>query len=195
MPLEGRGTGYSRLRAASEWFLSRLSRWLVARLVRRLGLQPSVNTVEHGVSVPRRDGRPARARCGSRSSPTSTQARPRIPSRLDEAARALREAEPDVLLLGGDYVYPAAEGIHELVAHLADIPAPLGRFAVFGNHDLWSRTTSPCARRSRPPDFRVLVNENVSLLRRSITSRSAVSTIPGSATPDAPAPPSAMLAT
>jgi predicted MPP superfamily phosphohydrolase len=161
MPLEGRGKDYSAKRAASEWFLARAYRggWS-ARLVRRLGLQPSVVTVAHDVTSARwpTGTRPLRLAFASdlHAGPTTH------PSLLDDAARALRDAAPDVLLLGGDYVYLHHEGIHDLVARLAGVPAPLGRFAVFGNHDLWSRDEVLRAA-LEGGGFRVLVNENVAL--------------------------------
>jgi predicted MPP superfamily phosphohydrolase len=161
MPLEGRGREYSRTRAASEWILARAFRggW-PARLVRGVGLQPAVHTHEHHIAC-------ARWPAGTKSlrivfasdlhvGPTTH------PSLLDEAARALRAAAPDVLLLGGDYVYLHGEGIHDLVRRLVDIPAPLGKFAVFGNHDLWADDAT-IRRALEGAGFRTLVNENAPL--------------------------------
>lgn len=54
---------------------------------------------------------------------------------LDAAIERLVEAQPDVLLLGGDFVSVHAADARVLVARLAAIPAPLGRYAVLGNHD------------------------------------------------------------
>ena len=161
MPLAGRGKDYSKSRAASEWILARAFRggW-PARLVRRLGLQPEVHTHEHRVLCTRwpEGVRPLRIAFASdlHAGPTTH------PSMLEAAARALKNAAPDVLLLGGDYVYLHAEGIHELVPLLADVPAPFGRFAVFGNHDLWSH--DPTVRAALEGiGVRMLVNENVAL--------------------------------
>jgi uncharacterized protein len=55
---------------------------------------------------------------------------------LAAACDALQELQPDVLLLGGDFVTVRADYIHDLAAMLADVRAPLGKYAVFGNHDL-----------------------------------------------------------
>src|SRR5688572_22710936 len=137
MPPEGRGTYYSPARAGLERLLARAygDGW-PARLVRRLGLQRSVETVEHRVTCERwpEATRPLRLAFASdlHAGPTTD------PSLLDETAQALRALAPDVLLLGGDYVFLHTSGIHDLMRHLADVPAPLGRFAVFGNHDLWA---------------------------------------------------------
>ena len=161
MPLEGRGHFYSKTRAASEWILGLAYRggW-PARLVRRVRLQPPVRTVEHTIPCERwpKDTRPLRIAFVSdlHAGPTTH------PSMLENAARALRDAAPDVLLLGGDYVYLHTAGIHDLLPLLADVPSPFGRFAVFGNHDLWAH--DPTLKRAlEGAGFRVLVNENVAL--------------------------------
>ncbi|MCL5037776.1 MAG: metallophosphoesterase [Chloroflexi bacterium] len=52
--------------------------------------------------------------------------------RLTEAAA--RE-KPDLLLLGGDYVYGDPPGLDKQLGYLGNIPAPMGKFAVLGNHD------------------------------------------------------------
>jgi predicted MPP superfamily phosphohydrolase len=162
MPLEGRGKDYSPTRAASEWLLARAYRggW-PARLVKRLGLQPAVVTIEHRITCLRwpEGVRPLRLGFASdmHEGPTTH------PSLIDEAARALRDAAVDVLLLGGDYVYLHGEGIHDLVPRFTDVPAPFGRFAVFGNHDLWAHDPTVRAALERG-GFTVLMNENAPLL-------------------------------
>jgi predicted MPP superfamily phosphohydrolase len=52
----------------------------------------------------------------------------------------LREAEPDVLALGGDYVFLGATKarVEELKARVQGVPARL-KVAVLGNHDFWAR--------------------------------------------------------
>ena len=60
------------------------------------------------------------------------------PALLDAAIDALTAASADLLLLGGDFVSLRASYAPRLVARLADVPAPLGRYAVLGNHDYWS---------------------------------------------------------
>lgn len=161
MGLEGRGRNFSPSRAASEWILGHVYRdgW-TARLVQRLGLQPGVSTIHHRITCERWPAgtRPLRIAFASdlHAGPTTH------PSLLAEAARSLRDAAPDVLLLGGDYVYLRAGGIHDLTPLLADLPSPLGRFAVFGNHDLWAHDAT-LRRALEGIGFRVLVNENAPL--------------------------------
>ncbi|MBC7671690.1 MAG: metallophosphoesterase [Polaromonas sp.] len=55
---------------------------------------------------------------------------------LANACAALDALAPDVLLLGGDFVSVRADDIHALAPLLAKVHAPLGKFGVFGNHDL-----------------------------------------------------------
>ena len=62
------------------------------------------------------------------------------PATLDNAFRLLREAKPDVLLLGGDYVFLGAtqERVNELNDRVNGVQAEL-KIAVLGNHDFWAR--------------------------------------------------------
>lgn len=70
--------------------------------------------------------------------------------------------QPDVLLLGGDFVSGHASNFAALAEPLARCAAPLGKFAVMGNHDLW---TDERLLRSMlaAAGTEVLVNRNVTL--------------------------------
>ncbi len=57
---------------------------------------------------------------------------------IDGALRQLRGVEVDLLLLGGDFVSQKSEYARDLATAISTIPAPLGRYAVLGNHDHWS---------------------------------------------------------
>jgi predicted MPP superfamily phosphohydrolase len=57
------------------------------------------------------------------------------PLLIDRAVDRLIEARADLVLLGGDFVSLRAADAASLVARLAIVPAPLGRYAVLGNHD------------------------------------------------------------
>lgn len=81
---------------------------------------------------------------------------------LDEACAALTAMQPDVLLLGGDFVSVRGADIQRVAPRLAKIPAPLGKFAVLGNHDLHAdhaRVESELERAG----IRILTNRNVRL--------------------------------
>ena len=49
--------------------------------------------------------------------------------------------KPDLILLGGDYVSKSPRYIAPACEALARLRAPLGRFAVLGNHDHWESAT------------------------------------------------------
>lgn len=64
-------------------------------------------------------------------------------ARLDRIVAQVNARRPDLVLLAGDFVVghdPAsgAGAAEQLVAPLARLRAPLGRFAVLGNHDHWT---------------------------------------------------------
>jgi predicted MPP superfamily phosphohydrolase len=85
------------------------------------------------------------------------------PAMFDELAGQLRLARPDVVLLGGDYVSLGAAHAARLQPLLATAAsAPLGAYAVLGNHDVWHGrdTIEACLRAA---GVRVLVNDNAAL--------------------------------
>jgi hypothetical protein len=57
---------------------------------------------------------------------------------IELAFAALRDAAPDLILLGGDFVSLRGEDAERLLAPLRALDPPLGKFAVLGNHDIWS---------------------------------------------------------
>jgi uncharacterized protein len=110
-----------------------------AALAYRLGLQGSVRTSTTTVHT-----RGLRSTAGEVERPplriafasdfhAGATTHPRL---LAEACAALARLEPDVLLLGGDFVTLRASSIAHLAPLLAEIPAPYGKFGVLGNHDL-----------------------------------------------------------
>jgi predicted MPP superfamily phosphohydrolase len=59
---------------------------------------------------------------------------------LHQIVRLTNELSPDVILLGGDYVLERHAGaIEECFTQLSKLDAPLGMYAVWGNHDWWNR--------------------------------------------------------
>jgi predicted MPP superfamily phosphohydrolase len=84
------------------------------------------------------------------------------PALFDALLEELRREKPDLLLLGGDYVsFDAANMVH-LKPFLQAAAAPLGTYAVLGNHDVWngSREVSAALAAS---GVEVLVNRNIAL--------------------------------
>ena len=82
--------------------------------------------------------------------------------RLEKAARLASDARPDILLSLGDLVDAEFEQIRPLALPLRDIDAPLGKFAVFGNHEYyWGLDNSQTFHQAA--GFRVLHGEAVNL--------------------------------
>jgi predicted MPP superfamily phosphohydrolase len=84
---------------------------------------------------------------------------PKMYARLIEELDRLR---PDALLLGGDYVSSKASHVDTLLEVLARCAPPLGKYAVLGNHDLWT-DQGYIARQLARAGVEVLINRNVSL--------------------------------
>ena len=164
MPLAGRGTSYTATCGVIEGALARLygDGW-PARVVRRAGFQRRVRTVRESVSAHSARPWPSGVRALRIAFGSDFHAGPTThPRLLDLACGALAASRPDVLLLGGDFVFLEARHIDPLAARIAAIDAPLGRFAVLGNHDLWA-DDAYIARSLEAAGVRVLVNEEVRL--------------------------------
>jgi len=81
------------------------------------------------------------------------------PQAIAAACATLAQLQPDLLLLGGDFVSLDVRHIEPLATLLGRVPAPLGRFAVLGNHDLWA-DDHPIVRRLTVAGVQVLINAN-----------------------------------
>jgi predicted MPP superfamily phosphohydrolase len=129
-------------------------------LVERLGWTPELRVRRHDVVL---DAAPDSAPALRVAFASDFHAGPYTSHRvLQHAVRAVVAAEPDVLLLGGDYVAVRARYIDRLAGLLAEVPAPAGRFAVLGNHDHYagSRVIINALERA---GIEVLVNRSVRL--------------------------------
>ncbi len=134
----GRGTSYTSLRGLGELVLKVVYRgdW-PARAWSHTPGRALVQRLDHAICLdparPRRT--PLRLAFASdlHLGPTTPKCV------LDRAFRLLREAAPDVLVLGGDYVYLDAtpEKARELRDRVLSVPARV-KVAVMGNHDLWT---------------------------------------------------------
>lgn len=124
----------------------------------RVGLGPNVALVSEDIAIDRTrwpDGvKPLRVGFVSdlHAGPTTH------PELIREAIARVRGLAADVVLLGGDYVYLDATHLEVVAKELETIDAPLGRFAVMGNHDLWADDRVIQSRLERA-GVRVLVNE------------------------------------
>lgn len=83
---------------------------------------------------------------------------------LARIARAVRAAEPDVIAITGDHVDDYGPDVRHFTAALGDLAAPLGVFAVPGNHDVYAGWDE-VRRGLAGAGITLLVNEAVSLER------------------------------
>lgn len=161
MPLRGRGASYSQARRVVEWMFTNAyrGRW-PGRLVHALGMQRRVRVRHHRIATPRwpRGARPLTIAFASdlHAGPTTHA------SVLDEGFAALAHANADLILFGGDYVFLDAAYFTEVASRVAQLRAPLGIYAVMGNHDLWADDAA-IATAFAAAGARVLVNERVVL--------------------------------
>jgi hypothetical protein len=160
--VEGVRTGENRLARLASYLESVLFRrgWPV-RLVRALGVRPTVRTARHAIAL---NGRSVAGRAPLRLAYASDfHAGPTTDATVLQAACAqLRASTPDVLLLGGDFVTGRAHDVGWLARELGAVPAPLGRFAVLGNHDRWAGARR-VVEQLEACGIQVLVNTNVRL--------------------------------
>lgn len=90
---------------------------------------------------------------------------PHTPRRhLSRIREAVREARPDLIVLTGDQVDDYARDVEPLGAALGGLSAPLGVFAIAGNHDVYAGWAAVRAGMERL-GWRVLVNDAVPVER------------------------------
>lgn len=133
---------------------------IFAKLSYRCGLHGKLKITRHNLT-------PVRAECLSapltlafasdfHAGPTTHQ------DVFEDLIAELNTHQPDVVLLGGDYVSSKAEYLDALCAILSGYRPRLGTYGVLGNHDLWA-DGERVARRLTAAGIEVLVNRNLSL--------------------------------
>ena len=153
-----RGRRDDNKRRSVEMLLDRVfrpARW-AARLTYAMRLQggPAVHVDRQEISSARASATPLRIAFASDfHAGSTTDAR-----LLTAAVQQIEALEPDVVLLGGDFVSVRSADIHPLAELLAKVHAPLGKFGVFGNHDKRANLTVVRQALERA-GVRILVNE------------------------------------
>ena len=104
-----------------------------ARASYRAGLQGRIVARTHELTLPRPVGAPPLRVAFASDFHAGPTTDPRL---IRSSIDAVLAAEPDIILLGGDFVAFDAHDVDELVPLLAELRAPLGVHAVLGNHDL-----------------------------------------------------------
>lgn len=137
-----------------------LLRGSVAKWAYRWGWHGNLKVTTHSIRLPKETRLPAPLTLAFASDfhagPTT---HPEVYARL---AQELIDRQPDVVLLGGDFVSLRAEYVVQLLRSLTKYTPPLGRFAVLGNHDLWA-DDKEISRQLTACGVEVLINRNVAL--------------------------------
>ena len=128
-----RGRAWDRVQLGLAYLLA--GGW-AARLARSLGLQGRVTTSTHTIEIDGLRERSLRVAFASDFHAGATT----HPELHRQACTALLAMEPDIILLGGDFIAFEAKEVEPLLPLLAELRAPLGVFAVLGNHDYSSDT-------------------------------------------------------
>ena len=131
-----------------------------AVLTKALGLQGELSVAEHVFRIRRaRAGAPEMRVTFVSDFHAGPTLHPRL---LRQTMEALRNSQPDLLLLGGDFVSFHARHVDQLLDGLRAVSAPLGKIAVLGNHDLLGDDEHIVTRLAEF-GILVLVNANVRL--------------------------------
>jgi len=157
----GRGRHNSRSRRLSETAInSILRRTWITRWSYRWGLHGKLRITLHDIRIATEKQLPAPLVLAFASDfhagPTT---HPEVFSTLLEE---LLGRKPDVLLLGGDYVTGEATSVAALSEVLSRYQPPLGKYAILGNHDLWT-DDGHIQRQLTAAGAKVLINGNCPL--------------------------------
>jgi predicted MPP superfamily phosphohydrolase len=132
----------------------------VAKWSFRCGLHGKLRVTAHEISIAREKQLPAPLVLAFASDfhagPTTH------PQLFATLVDTLADQRPDVLLLGGDYVSSRARDVDALANALSRFEPPLGKYAVLGNHDLWT-DDGHIVRRLEAAGIEILVDRNIPL--------------------------------
>lgn len=109
------------------------------------------------------------------------------PEHFIKAVSAINDAKPDLVLFLGDLIdnYKAYEGDTAKISEvLAQIEAPLGKFAVFGNHDYGGGANQTYIKIMEAGGFKVLIDEMVHLEENGMRIYGIDDVLIGNGTPE-----------
>lgn len=86
------------------------------------------------------------------------------PGRLSAMVEAINKAQPHILVSTGDLIDGHIRNSDDIAAALNSIPAPMGKYAVGGNHEVYAKTHNPLAF-TRKAGFTYLDNQSVSVTK------------------------------
>jgi uncharacterized protein len=133
----------------------------VARWSYRFGLHGKFAVTTHEIQVAKEKGLPAPLTLAFAS---DFHAGPSThPELFATVVDELIRRRPDVILLGGDFVSWKARDVDVLIEALSRCNPPLGKYAVLGNHDLWS-DDGYITRQLASARVEVLINQGFPLL-------------------------------
>ncbi|MCM1323613.1 MAG: metallophosphoesterase [Acetobacter sp.] len=103
---------------------------------------------------------------------------PKETKRLNKIISTINNEQPDIIILGGDYMkghtQTATMPIEQIAQNLSHLYAPLGIFAVLGNHDNWYNKTEIIAALEKH-NITVLDNKNYRLKNLTLVGISDLS--------------------
>ena len=141
-------------------FEGSLLQGIVARWSFRCGLHGRFRVTRHEIRIPKEKGLPEPLVIAFAS---DLHAGPTTDPRMFEIlSTAITAQKPDIILLGGDYVSFHAQDVGAFTNVLSRWQPRLGKYAVLGNHDLWTDDRYICERLTEA-GARVLVNESTTL--------------------------------
>lgn len=124
------------------------------------GLHGRFGVTRHEIRVPKEKGLPGPLVIAFAS---DLHAGPTTDPRMFEVLHtAIEREKPDIILLGGDYVSFNARDVGAFTNVLSRWQPRLGKYAVLGNHDLWT-DDKYISERLTEAGARVLVNESATL--------------------------------
>ncbi|HNZ83163.1 MAG: metallophosphoesterase [Sedimentibacter sp.] len=92
---------------------------------------------------------------------------------LKKAVHKINAQNPQIVVFTGDLInkfnhYDNKENIHEIWEVLSEINAPLGKYAVYGNHDYGGGAERAYRQIMTNSGFKILVNENIKIKENNI---------------------------